>query len=115
MRAARTPPEPAPMTKRSTSWSAISRRHHIIRTIAPVIGDNPLKRVTPLLQFVAHFRDNLVGERVCPVLRKFQAFLTDFRLLGEQLHADWGLVERQYLFELRFGEVGSVQFGHFGR
>src|ERR1700684_2918754 len=85
MRAARTPPDPPPITKRSTSYSAM------------------LDVMPALLHFIAHFCDDFVRELVAPVSSVGHAFLERFRLLDDELAADWRLIEGQNFLQFRFG------------
>ena len=41
-------------------------RHRIVRTAGPIAGDRPSKRVTALLQFVAHFCDHFDRKACSP-------------------------------------------------
>src|ERR1700722_20631007 len=90
MRAARTPPDPPPITKRSTSYSAMS------------------DIVTAPLHFCAHFGNDVVGELVAPVSGVGHACLKRLRLLDNELAADRRLIERQNIPQFRFGEIAGI-------
>src|ERR1700758_1177589 len=89
-RAARTPPDPPPITKRSTSCSAIS---HV---------------VSALLHLGAHFTHDLLGKVIRPLAGHRHAFVRGFRFFGNDLLAEWRLIERQKLFQLCFGEMARI-------
>src|SRR4051812_33559998 len=98
MRAARTPPEPPPMTNRSTSKSAISA------PAAPARSDvlAALFHLGPEL-----FVDGL-GEHLCPLVHVGHAELDRARLNGEQFRAERGLVEGDEVLQLLLGELVGV-------
>src|SRR5262249_41357502 len=93
IRAARTPPDPPPITKRSTSLSAMS---HI---------------VSALLHLRAHFVDDLFGKFIRPFAGQIHAFVRRLWFFGDDLLAERRLVERQNLLQLRFGEMARVGAG----
>src|ERR1700730_9906160 len=109
MRAARTPPEPAPMTKRSTSWSAISCYRPIFpKPVGRRSNRHWSKGVAFFLQFLAHLCHHLVGERVRPILREFQTVIDDLWLLDDQLFSGRRFVECEQFLELLFGKVNRI-------
>src|SRR4029077_1179121 len=83
MRAARTPPDPPPMTKRSTSWSAIS------------------EIVSALLHLGAHLGNDVLGKAVAPLAGVGHAFVDDFRFLDDHLSAERRLIEVQQVLQFR--------------
>src|SRR5271154_5571134 len=87
IRAARTPPDPPPITKRSTSWPAM------------------LNIVSALFHFGAHTVDDFKGQIVRPLAGTVHALVERLRLLGNGLLADRRLVECQQLPQLRLGEM----------
>src|SRR5262245_22498347 len=91
MRAARTPPEPAPMTKRSRS-----------------IGGQMSDLVAALLHLDAEFADDLLRQAVRPDLRILHALVENDRLLADQLAPERRLVEGERVFELLLGEAAGV-------
>src|SRR5437762_10617939 len=97
MRAARTPPDPAPMTNRSTS-SGIA---------LPPFGPNARQLelvVAALSHFRAHSRDHGLGIFVDPDLRALGRLFAGLRLLLDHLLAEWRLVEGDHVLEVLFGE-----------
>src|SRR5690242_18593206 len=85
-RAARTPPDPAPITNRSTSRSAI-----VCSSTGPPAWNAPVRRsqiVTSFLEFNAHLGNHLFGQLVGPVLGEFHAAIDNPRLLRKHLLAD---------------------------
>src|SRR5437773_870723 len=107
MRAARTPPAPAPTTNRSTSRSAMSRHgisdhwagHRIVRFPAP-----RLDLVPPLLHFRPHLGDDLLRQLVSPGLGVFHALIEQVGLLRQELAAERRLVEGECVLELLLRE-----------
>src|SRR5665647_1041563 len=99
MRAARTPPEPAPMTNKSTSLSAIARYRPVMKTAAWRPNKRGSKRMPSFLQFFAHLRDYFVGQSVRPILRESQARIGDLWLLGDHFFAERRFVERKQVLE----------------
>src|SRR5947208_6333530 len=91
--AARTPPDPAPITKRSTSViqapSRIGRRSEIVAL---------------LLHLGAHPAHHLFGELVGPLLDAAETVVEEFRLLIDDLAAQRRLVEGERVLELLLGE-----------
>src|SRR5690348_9884689 len=86
MRAARTPPEPAPMTKRSTSSPAMLRP---ASRLSPRRSD----RVTLLLHLFANASDDLLGKLRAPLARGGKALLQHLGKLRNQLLAGRRVVE----------------------
>src|SRR5437660_6229540 len=102
MRAARTPPDPAPMTKRSTSRSAI----HPIQSAA---ADRPRSNfVAAFFHFGAHLADDLFRELLCPTRRRSHALVRDQGLLKKQLVAERRFIKGEYVLELLLREADSV-------
>src|SRR5215471_7805077 len=93
MRAARTPPDPPPITKRSTSCSAIS---HVVSAL-PHLG--------------AHFTHDFLRKLIRPAPRHRHAFVGRFWFFGDDLLAERRLIERQKLLQLRFGEMARIDTG----
>src|SRR5580700_4095026 len=93
MRAARTPPEPPPMTNRSTSWSAM------------------LEIVPALLHFRTHLGHDFLGKVVAPFPGIGHAFVEGLRFLGQHLLAGGRLIEGQNGLQFRFGEMAGVDLG----
>src|SRR6201998_1099539 len=85
MRAARTPPEPPPITKRSTSWSAILRI--------------TLHIVSALFHLGAHTGHDFFGEVVRPLAGIGHALVKHYRLLGQLLLTERRLVEGQQILQ----------------
>src|SRR4051794_20956234 len=97
MRAARTPPEPAPMTNRSTSRSAMVNL--ACRPPPPAVSGGrrcagASKRVSLLAHFGAELADYLFREPVGPVLDVGHALFQHLRLKIDQFLAERRLVER---------------------
>src|SRR5436190_18009738 len=102
MRAARTPPDPAPMTKRSTSRSAI----HLIQSAG---ADRPrLDFVTASFHFGAHLVDDLCRELLCPTRRRSHALVRDHGLFNKQLVAEWRFIKGDCVLELLLREANSI-------
>src|SRR5436305_2427151 len=103
MRAARTPPDPAPMTKRSTSRSAISATRYALN-------------IMPALSHLgAHLADHLLGELVRPARHGTHALVRNPGLLRQQLMAERGFVEGERILELLLGEPAGVAARGFGQ
>src|SRR4051794_27760804 len=102
MRAARTPPDPPPMTKRSTSNSAIS----------PLPGKRRLDRLVALLHLVLEFFVHQFGKIHRPLLHPGHALLNGARFVREQLLAEGSLVEGHDILQLLLGEFGGVDLRH---
>src|SRR5262245_7602989 len=108
MRAARTPPEPAPMTKRSTSG---------IANPSPNPGSHPrscphrLDFVPPPLHLRAKLGNDFVGKLVPPSLHVLGALVENDRLLRDDLPAERRLVEREHVLELLLGEPRCIEPG----
>src|SRR6202035_3216002 len=90
MRAARTPPEPPPMTNRSTSKSDM------------------LHIVSALLHFGAHAVHDIDRQIVRPRGGATHRVFDSLRLFDDHLLADRRLVERQNLLQLGLGEMGGI-------
>src|SRR5437868_4362076 len=99
MRAARTPPEPAPITNRSTSGIPI------------VWLDLGLDLFSSPSHLGAELGDNFVRELVRPLVDVAGALIEDHRLLADDLAADRRLVERQHILELLLGEPRGIKAG----
>src|SRR3954468_19027120 len=97
MRAARTPPEPAPITNRSTS--GIPRVRLLLS----------LDLFSSLPHLSAELGDDFIRELVSPLVDVASALIEDRRLLRDDLAADRRLVERQHVFELLLGEPRGVK------
>src|ERR1700733_6623066 len=90
MRAAPTPPEPPPMTNRSTSKSDM------------------LHIVSALLHFGAHAVHHVDRQIVSPFGGAVHRVFDGLRLLDDHLLADRRLVERQNLLQLGLGKMGGI-------
>src|SRR5437879_9716988 len=97
MRADRTPPDPAPMTNRSTSSGII-----LPRLVGSELG------VAALSHFRTHFRDHGLGIFVDPNLRALGRLFAGLRFLLDHLLAEWRLVEGDHVLELLLGERARV-------
>src|ERR1700733_11952922 len=91
IRAARTPPDPPPMTKRSTSKSDM------------------LHIVPALLHLGAHPGHDVDGKIVAPASRIGHAFVERLRLLDEHLLAERRLIEGQKALQFGFSEMAGVE------
>src|SRR3954471_18096064 len=99
MRAARTPPEPAPITNRSTSGIPI------------VWLDLGLNFFSSPSHLAAELGDDFVRELVRPLVDVAGALIEDHRLLRDDLAADRRLVKCQHILELLLCELGGVKAG----
>src|SRR5262245_10851431 len=108
MRAARTPPEPAPITRRSTSCAAITTPALAVGRAARHV-DAVSQIVTLLLHLGLEPRHDLLADLSRPGFRARQALVDHDRLLGGEFLADGRLVEREHVLELRLGEFRRVQ------
>src|SRR5262249_47172565 len=99
MRAARTPPEPAPITNKSTSGIPI------------VFLVSSLDLFSSPSHLGAELGNDLVCELVRPLVHIARALIEDHRLLRDDFAADRRLVERQYVLELLLGELRGVKAG----
>src|SRR5260370_14553880 len=90
MRAARTPPDPPPMTKRSTSCSAM------------------LQIVSALFHLGAHFVDDVLGKIVRPGAGHGHALLHGLWFLVNNFLAKRRLIETQELLQFRLGKVSGI-------
>src|SRR5215468_5998946 len=97
MRAARTPPEPAPITNSSTSGIPI---------VCSVLS---LDLFSSLPHLGAELGDDFVGELVRPLVDVAGALIEDHRLLRNDLAADRRLVERQHVLKLLLGEPRGIE------
>src|SRR5215212_3681613 len=102
MRAARTPPDPAPITNRSTSCAAIVRSATKSRHWSSQV-------VAFLLHLGAKPGHDLVSHLFRPFLGPRQPLVDDGRFLGDELLSNWRLVERDHLFHLGFGEALCIK------
>src|SRR5665647_1808587 len=109
MRAARTPPEPAPMTNKSTSLSAIARYRPVMKTAAWRLNKRGSKRMPSFLQLFAHLRNHFVGQGVRPILRESQAGVGNFRLFGEHFFAQRRFIEREQVLEFLLGKTRRIE------
>src|SRR6201996_2640040 len=100
IRAARTPPEPPPMTNRSTSNSAI----YYLDLIAKQRSD----LLAPLAHFGAELAIDDLGEVLGPAVHIGHAELDCPGLAGEQLLAQRRLVEGDQVDQLLLGELVAV-------
>src|SRR3974390_218196 len=110
-RAARTPPEPAPITKRSTCCSAIGRHCLLAGRAGPRPAVWRLLCNPSFLQLFAHFSYNFVRKLICPFLREAQTGIGDLRLFIQQLFAGRRVVERNNRLQLLISESTCVEFG----
>src|SRR4051812_25567084 len=99
MRAARTPPDPAPITRKSTSWAAISAP---ARKAASQV-------VALLLHFLAEARRHLLVDLARPHFGARQALVDDGRLLGGKFLADRRLVEGEHVPDFSFAELLGIK------
>src|SRR5215470_11124430 len=83
MRAARTPPEPAPITNRSTSKSLIAGSPSVARS----------ERVSALSHLGAQALQRLFVQLHRPILRRRHGLFDEVRLFGLQLLAERRFVE----------------------
>src|SRR5580704_9723334 len=90
MRAARTPPDPPPMTKRSTSYSDMS-------DVVPAF-----------FHFGTHLGHDIDREIVSPSVGLSQRVIDNLRLFDNHLLANGRLIELQDLLQLRLGEARRV-------
>src|SRR5215475_11057660 len=97
IRAARTPPEPAPITNRSTSGIPI---------VCSVLS---LDLFSSFPHLGAELGDDLVHELVRPLVDVAGALIEDQRLLRDDLAADRRLVECQHVLELLLGELRRIK------
>src|SRR6185312_15705992 len=102
MRAARTPPDPAPMTKRSTSRSGICLSQPRPR---------PLDFMASPLHLGAHLRHHLFRQFLRPWIDTLHRFVKDSRLLLDHFLPKPRLVESEHVFELRFREARRIAPG----
>src|SRR5512138_3430209 len=101
MRAARTPPEPPPMTNRSTSNSAMVR--------VPIWSSDIL---TALLHLGAELAVDGFGKLLRPLVHIGHAELDGARFAGEQLLPERGLVKGDEIFQLLLGELVGIDLRH---
>src|SRR3569833_2257105 len=111
MRAARTPPEPPPMTNRSTSKSAISSLDFADLDLLSFFRPQ-----SDLLAALAHLGAELGIDGLCenlrPLLHIGHAHLNRTGLAGKELLAERGLVEGDEILDLLLGELVAVDLGH---
>src|ERR1700754_4977241 len=103
MRAARTPPEPPPMTKRSTSNSAISSS-----SCFPFRSDV----LAAFLHLGAELAVDDLGKLLRPLVHIGHAELDRPRLAGEQLLAERRLVEGDEVLQFLLGELVGIDLCH---
>src|SRR5262245_39042793 len=103
MRAARTPPEPAPMTNRSTSDIADPFNPKCHRT---AVGKCAASELAPLFQLVAKPVGDFLAKFLTPGFGAFQSFRLDRFALLFELDADRRFIEGEHVLELFFGETG---------
>src|SRR5512138_1419549 len=101
MRAARTPPEPPPMTNRSTSNSAMVR--------VPIWSSDIL---TALLHLGAELAVDDFGKLLRPLVHIGHAELDGAGFVREQLLAERRLVEGHEVLQLLLGELVGVDLRH---
>src|SRR5665213_192166 len=105
IRAARTPPEPPPITNRSTSHSAISAPPRKISSR----GSNLL---AALAHLGAEFTVDHFGKTLGPLVHVTHAGLDGFRLRRQQLLAERRFVERHQILQFLFSEHAGINFRH---
>src|SRR3974390_2879394 len=108
-RAAQTPPEPAPITKRCACWSAIGRFCLLAGRAGPRPAVWRLLCNPSLLQLFAHFADNFVRKLICPFLREAHTGIGDLRLFIQQLLASRRVVECNDRLQLLISESSRVE------
>src|SRR6187455_900763 len=102
MRAARTPPEPPPITKRSVSKSAIR-------------SPARLEIVALLLHLGAEAIHHLLADLLAPLLDVVERLVEHLRLDIGHLLAERRLVEHEYVFQLLLAEAVRIlprRIGH---
>src|SRR5262249_33648474 len=104
MRAARTPPEPPPMTKRSTSYSAMAA--------PPFLREARSDRLVALLHFLAERLVHDTRKRQRPLVHVGHAELNGARLGRQQFLAQRRLVEGDEILQLLLGELVGVDLRH---
>src|SRR5947209_2368089 len=109
MRAARTPPEPPPITNRSTSSAIAALSVVLVFARRPNFSGD---RLAALLHLLAELAVHFVTESLAPVLHVLQAGVDRLRLLGLHLLADGRLVEREHVLEFLLGESCGVDARH---
>src|SRR4051812_31587751 len=100
MRAARTPPEPPPMTNRSTSKSAIVSPPGRWSDRPPASYPPRLHILAALVHLGAEHLVDVLGEARGPFLHELRARQDRLRLLHQQLLADRRLVEGDDVLQL---------------
>src|SRR3954451_7546809 len=101
MRAARTPPEPPPMTKRSVSKSAMT-------------GVLRLEIVAFLLHLGAKAVHHILTDALTPLLNIVEGFVEHLWLDRNHLFAEGRFVERQHVFEFLLAESIGVELCRLG-
>src|SRR5215475_2047181 len=104
IRAARTPPEPPPMTNRSTSNSAI---FHL-----DPIWKQSLDLLAPLAHFGAELAVHGLGKVLGPLVHIGHAELNRPGFAGEQFRAQRRLVEGDEVDQFLLGELVAVDLRH---
>src|SRR5689334_3344227 len=105
MRAARTPPEPPPITNRSTSKSAISSSTRSLSL-------SPLDLLAALAHLGAELSGDKIGEFRRPLVHRHHAHLDGLRLGRKQLRSERRLVEGDEILDLLVGELVAVGLRH---
>src|SRR3954452_16779367 len=97
MRAARTPPEPPPITKRSVSNSAMG------------FAGRGLKIVALLFHLGAEAVHHFLANARRPLLHESKSLIEDHRLSFQHFLAERCLVEREHVLQLSFGESDCIE------
>src|SRR6266850_740195 len=112
MRAARTPPEPPPMTNRSTSNSAISTPPEIVSPDQTSLSNFQLDFLAALAHLGAELGVHRFGKDLRPLVHIGHAELNGPGLVREQLLTERRLVERHQVLEFLFGKLVGVNLRH---
>src|SRR3954464_5772089 len=107
MRAARTPPEPPPMTNRSTSNSAIGEPQRSDSTCVVI-----LDFLAALLHLGAELAVDGFGKLLRPLIHVGHAELDGPGLVPQDLLAERRLVEGDQILQLLLGELVGVDLCH---
>src|SRR3954454_23832743 len=99
MRAARTPPEPPPMTNRSTSKSAIG---------SPGTRSGRSEILAALFHLDAELFVDRLGKNLPPLVHIGHAELDRPGLVHEQLLTERRLVKRDQVFQLLLGKLVGI-------
>src|SRR5262245_19237822 len=103
MRAARTPPDPAPITNKSTSA--------MVRLVARRPAGGASQIVALLLHLGAEARHDFLRHFFRPRLGPRQPLVDDDRFVGSEFLAHRRLVERDHLLQLGFAEALGIEPG----